>query len=331
MPTHSPTRAYNYREHKEFCPVGYRFDGLTCHKCHHGTTSNGGLSPKCHKFHVGWKQCSHVTCKLSTEKMLCTTHASHNPRLDTAHKKKIAMGKCNKKASANTQRIVIFHHGFEHSGSKHHCRMVKGKCSCQCRHVSIPNVPKPDPTRWYQFHGYNKKCLNIKEGSWNKAIHDKKNGFAMLVTTRMTTCNHYCGNMNGKCIRGQDNDGDSCNLKKAVAKVANNGCDLRLHNQVCVCQETKGPTSTSSPTAFPTMAPTNAPTNPPTKKVGGVIKWHGWSESSNPNHNNLPLCHGDCDHDSHCAAGLKCYHDQKTIKGCTGKVLSHGQDYCGLK
>jgi hypothetical protein len=67
------------------------------------------------------------------------------------------------------------------------------------------------------------------------------------------------------------------------------------------------------------------------KMVGGVIKWHGWSESSNPNYNNLPVCHGDCDSDSHCAAGLKCYHDQSAIKGCTGKILSIGQDYCGLK
>lgn len=46
----------------------------------------------------------------------------------------------------------------------------------------------------------------------------------------------------------------------------------------------------------------------------------------------MPRCHGDCDRDSHCAAGLKCYqrNDNRKIPGCKagGKGDVRGYDYC---
>jgi hypothetical protein len=45
----------------------------------------------------------------------------------------------------------------------------------------------------------------------------------------------------------------------------------------------------------------------------------------------LGLCHGDCDRDSHCAPGLRCFqqHHKDHIPGCQGEV-KEGMDYCVL-
>ena len=49
----------------------------------------------------------------------------------------------------------------------------------------------------------------------------------------------------------------------------------------------------------------------------------------------MKVCEGDCDRDSHCGIGLRCYqrNDKRTIPGCVsgGKGDVNGWDYCYAK
>jgi hypothetical protein len=56
---------------------------------------------------------------------------------------------------------------------------------------------------------------------------------------------------------------------------------------------------------------------------------HGYLADTNPDVMPLQLCHGDCDSDGHCAAGLTCHQNsgKSEIPGCTG-ISKEGMDYC---
>ena len=59
----------------------------------------------------------------------------------------------------------------------------------------------------------------------------------------------------------------------------------------------------------------------------GLVKLSG---SNNPNAKNLKVCTGECDADSQCAYGLKCFqrsHGER-IPGCYGKGGGADWDYC---
>ena len=64
-----------------------------------------------------------------------------------------------------------------------------------------------------------------------------------------------------------------------------------------------------------------------------TLATHGYDAHTLANvqkHGGLGMCQGDCDSDSHCRSGLKCYHSHKggnIVTGCEGKThLAH--DYC---
>ena len=64
-----------------------------------------------------------------------------------------------------------------------------------------------------------------------------------------------------------------------------------------------------------------------------TLATHGYDAHTLANvqkHGGLGMCQGDCDSDSHCRSGLKCYHSSwhgNTVTGCEGKThLAH--DYC---
>ena len=54
------------------------------------------------------------------------------------------------------------------------------------------------------------------------------------------------------------------------------------------------------------------------------------SGGNNGNAKNLTACTGECDHDSQCAAGLKCFQrsDGESIPGCKGSGAHREWDYC---
>merc|ERR1712187_274900 len=62
-------------------------------------------------------------------------------------------------------------------------------------------------------------------------------------------------------------------------------------------------------------------------KHGGIKVLGG---PNNPNAKNLGRCFGECDKDSHCAYGLKCFQREKgePIPGCSGPGGGKNWDYC---
>merc|ERR1712032_1300585 len=63
------------------------------------------------------------------------------------------------------------------------------------------------------------------------------------------------------------------------------------------------------------------------KNTVSSLKDYGASADTRPG--KLKLCEGDCDNDSHCDTGLKCFQRSgtTTVPGCTGKGVNH-HDYC---
>jgi hypothetical protein len=59
------------------------------------------------------------------------------------------------------------------------------------------------------------------------------------------------------------------------------------------------------------------------------LQSHGYSADLNPDVMPLEHCHGDCDHDHHCATGYVCHQQnhQDPIPGCAG-TPNEGMDYC---
>merc|ERR1712066_298218 len=68
------------------------------------------------------------------------------------------------------------------------------------------------------------------------------------------------------------------------------------------------------------------PTPKPTKP-SNALKDFGLNAHTRPG--TLKLCQGDCDNDSHCDKGLKCFQRSgtTTVPGCTGKGVTN-HDYC---
>merc|ERR1712139_753429 len=62
-------------------------------------------------------------------------------------------------------------------------------------------------------------------------------------------------------------------------------------------------------------------------KPSNALKDFGANAHSRPG--TLKKCQGDCDNDSHCDTGLKCFQRMgyTTVPGCTGKGVNH-HDYC---
>jgi hypothetical protein len=64
-----------------------------------------------------------------------------------------------------------------------------------------------------------------------------------------------------------------------------------------------------------------------------TLATHGYDAHTLANvqkHGGLGMCQGDCDSDSHCRSGLKCYHSSwhgNTVTGCEGKT-HRSHDYC---
>merc|ERR1712091_376937 len=65
----------------------------------------------------------------------------------------------------------------------------------------------------------------------------------------------------------------------------------------------------------------------PPKPSKPALKDFGANAHSRPG--TLKLCQGDCDNDSHCDKGLKCFQRSgtTTVPGCTGKGVTN-HDYC---
>ena len=84
------------------------------------------------------------------------------------------------------------------------------------------------------------------------------------------------------------------------------------------------PSSSVGPSQEPTMEPTEEPIGFDTTEEDALtpLQELGWTPS-------YPLgeCQGDCDYDSHCDAGLLCYHDD-VPPGCYGSPSDGLYDYC---
>merc|ERR1712072_1558055 len=90
----APTPYFDPKEYQQFCPRGYyhaehSLDFVheehsyetktavhkTCIKCPRYTTSSGGTSPSCHPITQQWHTCTHVACRVTTDKHCAkTTH-----------------------------------------------------------------------------------------------------------------------------------------------------------------------------------------------------------------------------------------------------------------
>jgi hypothetical protein len=165
-PTDAPTPLWNPDEHNQFCASGFYYapvqvnrshstydveqgESQTCHKCERGYTSQGGISPTCHPINAVWNICSHLGCKLSSDAGCnLARHASANPAQDLADNKDIAHKFFGSTACASglrstsgTERLVVFHHGFENQGTTHKCALTGDSgdydrsCVCVCKDV----------------------------------------------------------------------------------------------------------------------------------------------------------------------------------------------------
>merc|ERR1712028_287174 len=181
--------------------MGEKNEHKTCHKCYLGTTSNGGMNPKCHPINYAWKTCSHVACAVSKSAQSCRLHTSANALKDLAKGKAVTQKSCTK-SKTSSKRINIFHH---------------------CQHLTK----------------YVKKCMNLAAGAWHKTIAGKlENACVVLISQpEASNCRDYCIKRGGHCVRAQDNKGDTCNLDNAHHRqsTANNGCNQVWYNQVCAC------------------------------------------------------------------------------------------------
>jgi len=96
--------------------------------------------------------------------------------------------------------------------------------------------------------------------------------------------------------------------------------DCNVHSTSYYCQSVKT-TTTTTPVPPPTPAPTTTTTTTADPLVLGG--------TNDPKAKNLPVCVGECDADSQCKTGLKCF--QRTgltpVPGCKG-AGSKDWDYC---
>ena len=142
-----------------------------------------------------------------------------------------------------------------------------------------------------------------------------------------------CGLCQGDC------DGDShcgsglkCFLRSGTESVpgcSGSGVDGKDYCYADVSSPTPAPTPlatplpTPPPTPSPTPSPTPAPTLPPSNDP--PLDYIGDCSSSSP----CGICQGDCDGDSQCGSGLKCFlrSGTESVPGCSGLGVS-GKDYC---
>lgn len=106
-----------------------------------------------------------------------------------------------------------------------------------------------------QLTGYAQKCNGVS--GWDSSINNAEPfGCTMLVNTNYGTCGEYCTGQGTTCLQGQDNVGSSCTLDANHGRqtTANNGCDQKWNNQVCVCACAPTPAPTPHPTPAPTPA-----------------------------------------------------------------------------
>merc|ERR1712147_374256 len=82
-----------------------------------------------------------------------------------------------------------------------------------------------------------------------------------------------------------------------------------------------------NPVKKPEKTTKKQPAKTTKKKPSNALKDFGANAHSRPG--TLKLCQGDCDNDSHCDKGLKCFQRSGTtaVPGCTGKGVTN-RDYC---
>jgi hypothetical protein len=119
----------------------------TCVKCPVGKSSAGGTSRSCHALSNDWATCSHMACQLEefTTKA-CAKHTSSNPSADLSalpQRRIIIETECHDWTTTNVTRIKVFHHGHEHKGTSHKCKLSGTRadsdrtCVCQCETATV--------------------------------------------------------------------------------------------------------------------------------------------------------------------------------------------------
>ena len=174
----------------------------------------------------------------------------------------------------------------------------------------VPTVPAHKDTDTLTTHGYNAHMLaNVKA--------------------------HGLGMCQGDCDSDSQCRGSMVCFHSHHAGNTVTGCEgktLQIHDY---CYK---PPPTAAPTRFPTRTPTAKPTARVTvaaHKDTDTLTTHGYSADrlANVKAHGLGMCQGDCDYDSHCRTGLKCYHSSthgrslKIQTGCEGKTEGV-HDYC---
>jgi len=125
----------------------------TCIKCPPGQTSNGGGATECFTDAFAWTTCTHMGCKL-IETDHCAMHTSANPYADLTGSSHTVSGQKNC-TSRPEKRVAVFHHGHEHAGTMHKCKLnhdssvadADRDCECECRSTTT-DYPTPFPTAY---------------------------------------------------------------------------------------------------------------------------------------------------------------------------------------
>ena len=97
---------------------------------------------------------------------------------------------------------------------------------------------------------------------------------------------------------------------------------------ICISSANSVKNIRSKTNKYSITKPTSFPTNPKVGRDSKKLLTHGYD--AHKYGIKLGLCKGDCDSDSHCKKGLKCYQSQRSgniVTGCEGRTkLLH--DYC---
>ena len=116
----------------------------TCEKCPADQTSGGGTSRSCHALSSDWATCSHVACQLEEfATKACAKHTSSNPSAALSTPSIVIEKECHDWTTTNVTRIKVFHHGHEHKGTSHMCKLNGTRadsdrpCVCQCKTTTV--------------------------------------------------------------------------------------------------------------------------------------------------------------------------------------------------
>mgnify|MGYP006151673995 CR=1 FL=1 len=181
-----------------------------------------------------------------------------------------------------------------------------------CYKASPTNFPTGFPTR---YPTYNPTNPSVGEDSKKLVTHGYN---AHKYGIKLGMCK-------GDCDSGAHcKEGLSCYHSHSSGNIVT-GCEGRtklLHDYCYKASPTKFPTT------YPTRYPTTQLTNPIVGEDSKKLVTHGYN--AHKYGIKLGMCKGDCDSDTHCKKGLKCFHSHRfgnIVTGCEGRTESL-HDYC---